>query len=330
MNKKISGKSFSENVYFYFNLTGMKIKTFYSVILLLTIHFSFAQQDLDKSITVDNRQRQYLIHLPPSFNSLTKLPVIFALHGGGGTYKNTIKFYNLDKLADENNFIIVYPNAVNKAWTMPGITSRRKVSEKNVDDVKFISVLLDSLIANYKVDSLHVFCTGISRGGMFSFYLAYTLSERITAIAPVCGGISRTIAGDYSFQHPTPVLMINGTKDPLVSYTGGTGKFNKRNAENEDADMLPSEELLAKIVNLNNCNATPVVTNMPDIDETDGCDAIDNLYSCNNAQVEFIKIVNGGHTWPGGSQYLPKFIIGKVCRDFKAEEKIFEFFMKIK
>jgi polyhydroxybutyrate depolymerase len=309
----------------------MRSKILLTFISSLSVLFLFAQsKDIDKTILVDGRVRQYLIHLPPAFNSSTKLPLIFALHGGGGTYKNTIKFYGLDRLADANNYIIVYPNALNKAWRMPGITSRRKVSEENVDDVKFISVLLDSLIANYKVDSDHVFTTGISRGGMFSFYLAYKLSTRITAIAPVCGGISHAIAGDYSFQHPMPVLMINGTDDPLVRYNGGAGILNKRNAENEDADMLPSEDLLAKIVKLNNCNSKPVVTNIADSDPGDGCDAIDYLYFCNNVPVEFIKIVNGGHTWPGGSQYLPKFIIGKVCRDFSASEKIFDFFKKIK
>jgi polyhydroxybutyrate depolymerase len=309
----------------------MNSKILLAFISSLFILSSFAQsQDIDKTITVDGRERQFLIHLPPAFNSSTKLPLIFALHGGGGTYKNTIKFYNLNGLADASNYIIVYPNALNKAWTMPGITSRRKVSEENADDVKFISVLLDNLISNYKVDSNHVFCTGISRGGMFSFYLAYKLSNRITAIAPVCGGISQTVAANYSFQHPIPVLMINGTDDPLVRYNGGAGILNKRNVENEDADMLPSENLLAKIVKLNNCDSKPVVTHIPDSDPGDGCDAIDYLYSCNNVEVEFIKIVNGGHTWPGGPQYLPKFIIGKVCKDFSASEKIFDFFRKIK
>ena len=33
-----------------------------------------------------------------------------------------------------------------------------------------------------------------------------------------------------------------------------------------------------------------------------------------------------GHTWPGGSQYLPKAIIGGVCRDFDASEAVWEYF----
>jgi polyhydroxybutyrate depolymerase len=289
----------------------------------------FAQQDIDKTILVDNRDRQYLIHLPPSFESSQKLPVIFALHGGGGTYKNTIKFYNLDGLADQNGFIIVYPNAVNKAWHMPGIASREKKLDTAVDDVHFISVLIDTLIANYKANDKRVFCTGISRGGMFSLFLADKLCNRIAGIAPVCGGISKTVENDYSFSRPMPVLLINGTDDPLVKYNGGVGKFNKRNEDNEDADMLPTEDLLAKIIKLDNCSSNAVAIQLPDTNTQDDCTAVETIYNCNKVTVDFIKVINGGHTWPGGSQYLPKFLIGKVCRDFNASEKIFDFFKHI-
>jgi polyhydroxybutyrate depolymerase len=299
-------------------------------LLLFIAARSFAQQDIDKTIMVDGRERQYLIHLPPSFNASQKFPVIFALHGGGGTYKPTVKFYGLNEPGDKNNFIIVYPNAIKKAWNMPGITSRLKGLDTTIDDVHFISVLIDTLVANYHADDKRVFCTGISRGGMFSLYLAYKLSARIAGIAPVCASISKTISDGYRFSHPMPVLLINGTSDPLINYNGGTGRYNRRNEENEDADMFPTEELVAKIAKLDNCNSTPSVTNLPDEDTEDDCTAIENIYTCNTATVDFIKVINGGHTWPGGSQYLPKIFIGRVCRDFSAAEKVISFFSSIK
>lgn len=307
------------------------MKKFLLITSLLSIFIrSSAQQDIDKTIVVDSLERQYSIHFPPSFNGVEKLPVIFALHGGGSNYRQAIKFYTLNDLADKNGFIIVYPNAVNKAWHMPGISSRVKKLDTTVNDVHFISVLIDTLIANYKADSKRIFCTGISRGGMFSFYLADKLSSRIAGIAPVCGGISITTGNGYTFSKPMPVLMINGTDDPLVKYNGGVGKFNKRNEDNEDAEMIPVEELLAKIVKLNNCNSVPSILNLPDTDMDDGCTATETIYNCNSVKVDFIKVINGGHTWPGGSQYLPKFLIGKVCRDFSASEKIIDFFSSIK
>ncbi len=286
--------------------------------------------DIAKTIKVDDREREYMVHLPPSFNNESRLPVIFALHGGGGDYKRIIRYYNLNHLADENGFIIVYPNAINKAWSMSCVSSRVNKIDNSVDDVHFISSLLNYLITDYKVDSKRVFCTGISRGGVFSLFLAWQLSDRITAIAPVCASMPQAISYEYTFKHQTPVLLINGTEDPLISYNGGPGKMNTGNAGSEKAKMLPTETLVSKITALNQCTVMPVVTHLPDADPGDGCTATDYYYSCSTGQVEFIKIDGGGHAWPGGVQYLPKVFIGKVCNDFRAEEKIFEFFKKIK
>jgi polyhydroxybutyrate depolymerase len=92
---------------------------------------------------------------------------------------------------------------------------------------------------------------------------------------------------------------------------------------------LPTEELVAKIVKLNNCTSAPAIINLPDMDMDDGCTATESIYTCDTATVDFIKVINGGHTWPRGPQYLPKFLIGRVCRDFSATEKIINFFSMI-
>lgn len=295
-------------------------------ICLLNISVCVAQ-NMNKKILVDGLTRNYILHLPPGYNNAQKLPVIFALHGGGGTAEGAVNFYNLNPLADKNNFIVVYPDAVNKAWNIPGITSRVKKLDTAVDDVHFISVLLDTLIANYKTDDKKIYCTGISRGAMFSYYLADALNERIAAIAPVCGSISKTLATTYSFKKPIPVLIINGSDDPLVSYNGGYGKMNGRNEGNEDAYMLPTEDLVKMIVKLDHCNADVKTFELSNNNINDGCTETEYIYNCNNVKVDFIKIENGGHTWPGGTQYLPKFLIGRLCKDFSASQKIFDFFM---
>lgn len=287
---------------------------------------SFAQ-NINKTILVDGLKRTYILHLPPAYKNEQKLPVIFALHGGGGSAKSAVNIYNLEPLADKNSFIIVYPDAVNKAWHIPGMASRVKGYDQMVDDAHFISVLLDTLIAHYKADDKKIFCTGISRGAMFSYYLADTLNERIKAIAAVCGGISKTMTSTYSFKKPISVLIINGTADPLVNYTGGYGKLNRRNEGNEDADLLPTEDLVKKILSVNNCNVKPETTKLPDTNAFDECTETEYKYDCGNIKVDFIRIENGGHTWAGGTQYLPKFIIGRLCKDFSASQKIFDFFM---
>jgi polyhydroxybutyrate depolymerase len=303
----------------------------------LSIYFFWAlmvttckAQNIIRTIYVDGLQRNYIIHLPPSFSVLQKLPILFALHGGGGTAKGAVDAYNLEPLADKNNFIIVYPDAVNKAWNIPGMASRVKRLDTTVNDLHFMNTLLDTMIVNYKADSAKVFCTGISRGAMFSYYLADAMNARITAIAAICGGISQTQSKAYTLKNPLPVLIINGTADPLVKYTGGYGTLNKRNKGDEDADMLPAEDLVQKIVLLDHCNTAPQTISLPDTDANDGCTETEYIYDGNNVKVDFIKIENGGHTWPGGSQYMPKFLIGRLCRDFSASQKVFDFFMSVK
>lgn len=301
------------------------------IFIFCILAFAFCPaQNIHKTIIVDGLQRQYIIHLPPAFNKLNKLSLIFALHGGGGTAKGAVSFYNLESLADKNNFIVVYPDAINKAWNIPGLSSRIKSRDTTVNDLHFMNKLLDTMIADYKADTAKVFLTGISRGAMFSYYLASAMNARVTAIAAVCGGISQTQFQTYSFKNPIPVLMINGTKDPLVKYEGGYGKLNKRNDGNEDADLVPAEKLLQKIILLNNCNGKAQTLILPDIDASDGCTETEYLYNCSNVKVDFIKIENGGHTWAGSTQYLPKFLIGKLCRDFSASEKIFDFFKNMR
>lgn len=298
------------------------------IFVLLIVSSSLAQ-NLNRTIMVDGIQRQYLIHIPPAFNTIAKLPVIFAFHGGGGTAKSAVSFYDLEPLADKNNFMVVYPDAVNKAWKIPGMATRVKAADTTVNDLHFMNVLLDTIIAEYKADPQKVFLTGISRGAMFSFYLADAMNERVTAIAAVSGGISQTQFPSYSFQRPIPVLMINGTKDPLVSYDGGYGKLNRRNIGNEDADMVPAEKLLQKIVKLDHCNTNAQTVVLPDSDPSDGCTETECIYNGTAVTVDFIKIENGGHTWPGGTQYLPKFLIGRLCRDFSVSQKIFDFFISV-
>lgn len=305
------------------------MKRFSIFIFSLLLFRSSLTQNINRTIIVDGLQRNYIIHLPPAFNTLKKLPLIFALHGGGGTAKSAVSFYNLDALADNNNFIVVYPDAVNKAWKIPGMVTRVKDYDTTVNDLHFMNGLLDTMIAIYKADSQKVFLTGISRGAMFSYYLADAMNERITAIAAVSGGISQMQLSCYSFKKPISVLMINGTKDPLVTYDGGYGTLNKRNKGQKDADLVPAEQLLQKIVMLDHCNTVAQTLMLPDADLSDGCTETEHIYGGNNVKVDFIKIINGGHTWPGGTQYLPRFIIGRLCKDFNASQKIFDFFRSV-
>lgn len=307
---------------------GKYLQLFTGIVLCFFNLNGYAQgTDLEKKITIDHVEREYLLHLPPGYSSTSKCPVIFALHGGGGNYENTPSLYNLNAEADKHHFIVVYPNAINKSWCMKGVGSMVKETD-DINDVKFIATLMDTLVRYHQADSSSFFCTGLSRGGIFSLFLASKLSGRFKGIAPVCTSIPLSIADDFTF-YPTSVLLINGTEDPLIPFDGGHGEIS-RSKRNEDNHFISTHELVQKIKTLNTCPELSLAHPMPNEEKGDKCKATKTTYQCSGTRFTFIKVQNGGHTWPGGSQYLSKSIIGNVCYDFKAEEEILNFFIALK
>lgn len=84
---------------------------------------------------------------------------------------------------------------------------------QKVDDVGFVSDLIEDLAKNFPIDRKRVFATGISNGGMLSYRLACELSDKIAAIAPVAatGGIT-----ECKLKRPVPTLHFHGKKDSCI------------------------------------------------------------------------------------------------------------------
>ncbi len=312
-------------------LKGFKIitKTLKTVIFLFLgfVSFCFTQfcssADINGIISVDGLDREYILHLPKSYDGNAQLPLVMVFHGGGGTAKQMKSHSKFNKLSDRENFIVVYPNAVDKNWSDGRIGDKLPMQR---DDVKFISNLIDTLSAKYKIDTRRVFSTGISNGGFFSFYLALKLSSKILAVAPVTANIPENLKDSYKPEFPVSMLLINGTDDPLVKYDGGPVGF--KSDEGGRGTSLSTNETIEIWTRNNNCTLNSNVEDIADMDKDDDCKAVKYVYSgCNEkTEVILVKITGGGHTWPGASQYLPKFIVGKVCKDFSATEMIWDFF----
>jgi polyhydroxybutyrate depolymerase len=310
-------------------------RNFFLLAGLLMTSIAFAQnygrqQDVYRYMMVDGHQRYFSIHFPPDYDSSQHLPVIFAFHGGGGDYESTVDLFNFNPLANRNRVIMVYPNALAYTWCIPGLSSSLYTQGGTPNDLHFFSVLLDTVIADYNIDTKRVFATGISLGGMFALYVAEQLPKRITAIAPVCASISKTIANDFNFARPIPVMLINGTSDPVLNYDGGeTSEFTQWNPDKDDGIMISTEDLVDKIVKMDSCDVDPSVSDIPNINVKDECTAVETLYTTKLMTVDFIGVIGGGHSWPGGPQYLSKALIGKVCKDFNAEDRIMKFFLSV-
>jgi polyhydroxybutyrate depolymerase len=282
-----------------------------------------AKYNYSSSILSGGIQRTYNVHIGNSYDKTRPTPLLIVLHGGGGNGQGMIKLTGFNAIADENDFIVVYPDGFEKHWN-DGRGIQWEAQTENVDDVGFISALINHLSDELNIDTKRVYVTGISNGGMMSHRLGCELSQQIAAIAPVASNIPVNMASVWAPSRPLPVLIMNGTNDPLERWEGGEIRFGR----NTFGLVLSVADTVKFWVDKDQCSPSPTITQLPDKDPSDGTIVRTETYQgCkDSAEVVLYAIEGGGHTWPGGLQYLPEWVIGKTCRDFDASEVIWQFF----
>ena len=292
-------------------------------ILLLLLLFipSYLQAD---EIIVDGIERTYTIYLPEKSNEKNLL-LLIALHGGGGTGEGMIKLTDFNDYADEYGFAVVYPDGFEKHWNDRREVNRKYVNGKEIDDIKFLTCLIDTLVSRYNIDSNKVFVTGISNGGAMSFYLALNAPEKFAGAAPVAISMPTHMINDDINVEPIPIMIIFGNEDPLVPYYGGEISIGKI----KRGKVIPVKDAVNFWVKNNKCIEEPKVTYLNK--RFDDTKAIKYSYKPEQygKDVVYWLIKGGGHTWPGGYQYLPKIIIGRTSREIKASEEILKFFREV-
>ena len=291
-----------------------------------------AGSDQRLSLKHDDLERTFHIHIPSSFNKKVPWPLVIALHGRGGNGESMIlvsrKGFN--KLADRDGFIVAYPDGIELNWNDGRMDEEvnDRAHRENIDDTGFISDLIDKMITDYNIDPKRVYVTGISNGAIMSYRLACELSDKITAIAPVDGNIPNMILHECTPARPVSLLAINNINDPLVPFEGGEifGHFHMTKL----GKVLSVKESIGFWVNQNKCSVTPEISEEPDRDPKDGTRVTRMEFGNGTQGTEVIvyAIAGGGHTWPGGFQYLPVWLIGKTSKDIDATDVIWEFFKK--
>ena len=275
------------------------------------------------NITFDGVARNFIVYLPSGYNNSGKMPLIFAIHGGSGTPEGMINIANFKTIADRDKVVLVYPEGVQKNWNDGRPTAPNQLG---INDVGFFNQMCDYMINNYSVDAKKIYATGISNGGFMSTRLGCELSNRIAAIAVNAATIeAATIAPNCKPNRPVPALYIHGTTDPLVPFLGGQITAGGT----AGGTILSHFQAIDKWVTINGCNPTPTVTDLPDI-ANDGTTIKQRVYSggANGSEVVSYVVLNGGHTWPQGYQYLNEAIIGKTSQDMNACEVIWTFFKR--
>lgn len=270
------------------------------------------------SITVDGRERFFLLNLPPNyFEGEGKFALVIGMHGGGGNGRNFEKTTHFSAKANEEKFIAVYPEGVESdgplgARTWNAGTCCDYAVEQNIDDVKFINVLIDYFKTEYQVDPKRVYATGMSNGGMMAYRLACELSDKIAAIA----GISTTMVIDKPCNpnEPVPILHIQSKPDQNVPYEGGGGKRG---------NDYPSIDSVLNVWSVqNSCAPLPESTSFSHYTLYEWNNCVDNTI------IAYYLTEDGGHSWPGGEKGT--FFADPPSTALNAIDLIWDFFQQYK
>ena len=299
------------------------------VTILMLFVFLTGSAQKKESLYHGDIKRSWLIHLPADYNEANDYPLVIALHGGGGSAKQLERSTNkrFNELANTENFIVVYPQGIKKSWNdNPNRDINGYARKENIDDVGFISKMIDDLEQRYHIDSDAIFACGISNGGLMSQTLALELPDKIKAISMVASNFGRNQIDEIEAAQPFAIQFIHGVDDPLFPYEEGViGVFNKPRGK-----VLGIEKSVDFMINLNGNIETPVIESIENSDSSDGCHSEILRYTNElrpSLKIELIKVYNGGHTWPGSKDIkLLRRFVGKTTQDFNACDAIWNFF----
>ena len=277
-------------------------------IFLLCSSFVSSQETLEKTISHNELEREYILYIPASYVPGKSVPLLYNFHGYTSNAFQQMNYGDFRSIADSVNFIIVHPlgtrDAVGNTHFNVGWGG------STVDDLSFTEALLDTIAANYSIDLNRVYSTGMSNGGFMSYHIACNLSEKFAAIASVTGSMSPLTFNSCNPKRPVPILEIHGTEDGVVPYDGAI--FS-----------TPIDDVIDYWTLHNNCALTPIVSDIEDINTADNSTVTLYEYVNGDQQVNtnLFKITSGTHTWPSNP-----FIASGTNFDIDASLEVWKFF----
>ncbi|MCU0384336.1 MAG: hypothetical protein MUF68_09760 [Cyclobacteriaceae bacterium] len=245
------------------------------------------------TLSYQNNQRKYILHIPESYDGKTPVPMVVFLHGGGGNAQTAQGFSNFNQVSDENGFLMLYPQAFfetadnSYAWA----DGRGLAPDK----------------------------LGIS---FLTQRIAFQKNNQYAAIGTLGGTMNESLYNSGNPERAIPMVFVFGTADPLVPYDGG---YVSGNTELEPVKSI--DDAVAYWKENNNCLNTLQKVNLPNTNTSDNSTIeVYQFTDCTcRADVKFYKVINAGHTWPGVLlPYAHSF--GGTNLDMQASIELWNFF----
>ena len=274
------------------------------------------------TIEVGALTRTYLTYMPQGLKP--GAPLVVVMHGSGqnGAQMRRATGYGFERLADEHGFAVVYPDGYEGYWNACNIVGDYIANKLNIDDVGFLTGMLDKLISEIGVDRDRVFAIGMSRGGHMAFRLALEAPSRFRAVAAVAANAPtpENFKCKPAGQGTSSVLIMNGTKDPLNPFEGGEVKLFGLLRRGRVRSSRESGQYFA---GLNHLTGPPETKESPGTGE----DHVEQVLWRNGSsvEVELLAIHGGGHGLPQPYMRYPR-LLGPTPKEPNGPVVIWAFF----
>lgn len=255
---------------------------------------SFAQTISD-SLLIDGHYRTFQFAKPSTKKSDGSL--VFILHGSGGSGKDMMKATT--KLTQESaaeNVLLVYPDGYKKYWNECRKAANSQANLENIDEAGFFNSMIQYFKSKYSISEQKVFAVGTSGGGHMCYKLAMTLPGKFRAVTALIANLPDLDNFDCTeAKVPIPIMIVNGTADPLNPYNGGmmqSGSFIMGNVRSTDRTFQYWASLAGY-------TGEPNKEFIPDNDPADGKTIERYTYKKKgSAEVVLLKVIGGKHNYP--------------------------------
>jgi polyhydroxybutyrate depolymerase len=243
---------------------------------------------------VGGRERTFIEYVPKTLKP--GAPLLFVLHPSGGDAAGMRQYSNneFDELADKHGFLVVYPDGFDSTWNDCRGGSPFSSKRLKIDDAGFIKSLLDLAVTTHAIDRKRVFAAGWSNGAQLAYRMAMEYPEDFAGVAAISASVPVKENLDCNqVDKPIPVMIVNGTADPINPFRGGMVNLGGTNLGN----VLSSEDTAKYWAGLLGVPAAPQIATLP---HKGGRTSVDSMTWVKDGTpvVILYSVQGGGHAMP--------------------------------
>lgn len=285
-----------------------------------------------EKIVSDSYERTFHIYIPKSKPDSPK-PVVFVLHGGGGTSEGMIYLTRISELAERDGFVVVFPNGFENRWNDGRGILRYTTDRKNINDVRFFRDIVSALKTSHQIDTQRIHIVGLSNGGFMAQRAVCEASDLFASGFSVAATTSKFIESSCDVKESVSFGFIFGKRDDVIPYSGGTILIPSSPQAN--APKISTGESLSFT------SSIEVWKNRLkcEFEEKQYIDSLKKKYpkdiikytfrNCNQGSLlDAYLIESGGHFWPHGFFYENDKKYGYLTEDMDASGVIIDFFKR--